>query len=80
LEEEGGLWVRGYDNSQNNIRSSDGHWARGYDNSQNDVRDFDEDMEYSAMDDDPESFERDVDSILEELYQRYDFEGLEDLE
>jgi len=72
----------------------DAQWVRGYDNSENDARDFDEDedvfargyddsdAEYVARDD-LEGFEyalRDLDSDVEDLYQRFDFEGLEDLE
>jgi len=74
--------------------AEDAQWVRGYDNSENDARDFDEDedvfargyddsdAEYVARDD-LEGFEyalRDLDSDVEDLYQRFDFEGLEDLE
>jgi len=80
--------------SGNKVAREDAQWVRGYDNSENDARDFgededvfargydDSDAEYVARDD-LEGFEyalRDLDSDVEDLYQRFDFEGLEDLE
>lgn len=82
--EEGANWVRGYDNSENDVRDfddSEGEFARGYDNSQNDARDFNPDAEYMTREhlEDFEHMVRDFDAF-EDFSQRSEFEGLEDLD